>query len=311
IEMPGEQTGRLRNGSSWRDIELATISFGYGLTITPLQLAAALAAIGNKGVYHAPRIVDEVVDSDGVVLYRGESEAKQMVSAKTAEQMRVMLARVFDKALVKEGHGPDSLAGTAQGIIVQGFKCGGKTGTAHKYDPAIKTYSLHHYLSSFAGLAPIDNPRLAIVVIVDDPVGGDYFGGKVAGPVFARVASESLRYLGVPGEAEIPLGPNGKPLPPPKPEKQAKPAKAPVQEAPPVIEEEPISEPDDPDAIDIPDFTGMGVGRALDEARKLHLEVDVTGSGQVIAQEPAPGKATGTTRVKLTFSVDARRISPP
>lgn len=314
IEMPGEQTGRLRNGSSWRDIELATISFGYGLTITPLQLAAAIAAIGNKGVYHAPRIVDEVIDADGVVLYRGDSEAKQMVSAKTAEQMRVMLARVFDKALVKEGHGPESLAGTAASIIVQGFKCGGKTGTAHKYDPAIKTYSLHHYLSSFAGLAPIDNPRLAIVVLVDDPVGGDYFGGKVAGPVFAKVASQALRYLGVPGDPEIPLGPNGKPLPPPKPEK-AKPVKTPVQEPPPVIEEpieDPTEEaPENPNAIDIPDFTGMGVGRALDEVRKLGLEVEVRGSGQVIAQEPPPGKATGTTRVKLTFSVDARRISPP
>ncbi len=312
IEMPGEQTGKMRNGSTWREIELATISFGYGITITPLQLAAALAAIGNKGVYHAPRIVDQVVDADGVVLYHGESEARQMISAKTAEQMRVMLARVFDKALVKEGHGPDSLAGTAQAIIVQGFKCGGKTGTAHKYDPAIKGYSPHHYLSSFAGLAPIDNPRLAIVVMVDDPVGGDYYGGKVAGPVFAKVASEALRYLGVPGDAEIPLGPNGKPLPPPKPEKvkavkvaihDAEPEPAPVEE--PVVEEAP-----DPAAIEIPDFTGMGVGRAIDEARKLHLEVDVTGSGQEIAQEPAPGRTATATRMKLTFSDDARRISP-
>src|SRR5207342_3167957 len=93
--------------------------------------------------------------------------------------------------------------GTGHGITVAGFRCGGKTGTAHKYDAATKQYAQDRYLSSFAGIAPIDHPRLAIVVLVDDPSGGDYFGGKVAGPVFARIASESLRYLGVPGAPEV------------------------------------------------------------------------------------------------------------
>ncbi|HEX5058192.1 MAG TPA: penicillin-binding protein 2, partial [Kofleriaceae bacterium] len=135
IELPGEQTGKLRPGSTWRDSELATMAFGYGLTVTPLQIAAGLAAIGNRGVYHAPRIVEEVIGDDGQVIYRGNGEAKQMISAKTAEQMRVMLASVFEKA-----HGPGTLGGTAKDINVPGFRCGGKTGTAHKYDPAIKTY---------------------------------------------------------------------------------------------------------------------------------------------------------------------------
>jgi len=101
-----------------------------------------------------------------------------------------MLESVFEGG--KEG-------GTAKELVVPGFRCAGKTGTAHKYDPATKRYADHRYLSSFAGLAPAENPRLAIVVLIDDPSGGDYFGGKVAGPVFAKVASESLRYLGVPG----------------------------------------------------------------------------------------------------------------
>jgi len=95
------------------------------------------------------------------------------------------------------------LNGTAAMIVVPGFRCGGKTGTARRYDPATRAYTADHYLSSFAGLAPIDHPRLAIVALVDDPSGGDYFGGKVAGPVFARVASEALRYLGVPGEPAV------------------------------------------------------------------------------------------------------------
>ncbi|HEY5923321.1 MAG TPA: penicillin-binding transpeptidase domain-containing protein, partial [Kofleriaceae bacterium] len=315
IELPGEVAGKMRPGSTWRESELATMAFGYGLTVTPLQIAAALAALGNGGVYRAPRIVEEVVDGEGTVVYRGNAEPRQMVSPKVAAEMMAMLASVFERA-----QGPGTLGGTAAGIAVPGFRCGGKTGTAHKYDHALRAYAENRYLSSFAGLAPIDNPRLAIVVLVDEPNGGDYYGGKVAGPVFGRVASEALRYLGVPGEKIIPLGPDGKPLKlgvdgkplpfdrwgnqyVPKPKKVV----APVPEP----EPEPVApEPEvDPAAIQIPDFHGMGVGRALDEARKLRLDVEVVGSGQVIEQDPAPGPTTNAGRVKLTFSDDARRIS--
>lgn len=298
IELPGEQSGKLRDGAGWRDIELATISYGYGLTITPLQLAAALAAIGNDGLYTEPRIVETVVDGDGTVLYRGAGASHQMVSAKTAKAMRAMLASVFDKS-----KGPGMLSGTAAAIDVQGFKCGGKTGTAYKYDPALKGYSTNRYLSSFAGLAPIDHPRLAIVVMIDEPNGGEHYGGKVAGPVFAQVATESLRYLGVPGD----------PLPPPPPvpappakKLVAKPAPAIVAPVTPDVPAEPEPEP----AFVVPDLLGMGVGRALDEARKLRLEVDVIGSGHVIEQDPPPGPASVIpARIQLHFSDDTRRIS--
>jgi cell division protein FtsI/penicillin-binding protein 2 len=199
----------VRSGSKWRDIELATIAYGYGITVTPLQIAAALAAIGAHGVYREPRIVEQVVDADGTVVYRARPEERRVMSETTADQMMAMLEHVFDKG---------KQFGTAHNLVVPGFKCGGKTGTAHKYDPATKRYAEDRYLSSFAGLAPIEHPRLAIVVMVDEPTGGDYYGGKVAGPVFARVASESLRYLGVPGE----------PLPPPAPVEADQPAPAPA-----------------------------------------------------------------------------------
>lgn len=195
IELPGEQSGLVRAPHRWRDIELATIAYGYGLTVTPLQIAAALAAIGNGGMYREPRIVDAVVDGDGSVLYRAHGDERRAVSARTATAMTAMLASVFDKG--KQG-------GTAKDIDVPGFRCGGKTGTAHKYDPETKQYAPDRYLSSFAGLAPIDEPRLAIVVLIDEPSGGDYYGGKVAGPVFAVIASEALRYLGVPGAPLVP-----------------------------------------------------------------------------------------------------------
>ncbi|HEU0031062.1 MAG TPA: penicillin-binding transpeptidase domain-containing protein [Kofleriaceae bacterium] len=311
IELPGEQPGMVRPGKKWRDVELATIAFGYGITVTPLQIAAALAAIGNDGTYHPPRIVDSVIDADGQVVYRGSADARQVMSAKTAKQVRTMMATVFEGG---------KNAGTAASLVVPGFKCGGKTGTAHKYDHALRAYADNKYLSSFIGLAPIDHPRLAIVVIIDDPRGGDYYGGKVAGPVFAQVASESLRYLGVPGEPLVcppppPRAP-GEPPPnpllitiPPKtcidPPKAGKPVLEPI-DLDPVISLLTLQEADPievaPDEIVVPDFRGLGLGKALELARDAHVAVEVRGSGQVIAQDPLPGPARPVDKILLRFS---------
>ncbi len=312
IELPGEQVGMLRNGDKWRDVELATMAYGYGLTVTPLQITAALAAIGNHGIYHEPRIVDSVVDADGTVIYQAKGAERRVLQAKTADEMLPMLAHVFDKG--KEG-------GTAKLIDVPGFKCGGKTGTAYKYDPATHHYATDHYLASFAGLAPIDHPRLAIVVQTDDPTGATHYGGDVSGPAFATIASESLRYLGVPGQKLIPrdaeghalikMDPWGVPLldaqgnwipvnppkPAPKPVVAAEPEPAPAL---PPVDDTPA------DAVDVPDFRGMGVQRALDFAREQKVDVEIAGTGRVTAQDPPPGKAAGPVHVKLQFSVEHR-----
>ncbi len=306
IELPGEQPGMMRKPANWRDIELATIAFGYGITVTPVQIAGALAALGNGGVYNPPRIVERVVDPDGTLLYSAQSEPRQMVKPATAETMRKMLGTPFERG--KEG-------GTAGSIVVPGFRCGGKTGTAHKWDPVEKQYSADQYLSSFAGLAPLDNPRLAIVVMVDEPRGGDYYGGKVAGPVFATVASETLRYLGVPGTTlvcppPIPglspaLDPTPKTctIPSPKPLKvdalaaAALPAIADIE----IVTPKPVRVPV-PGEIEVPDFRGMGLARAIDLARGSKIPLDVSGSGVVIDQTPAPGPTSGPVRVTLRFS---------
>ncbi|MBX3154480.1 MAG: PASTA domain-containing protein [Deltaproteobacteria bacterium] len=302
IELPGEQAGTLRAGSTWRDIELATISYGYGLTVTPLQVAAALAAIGNGGTYHPPRIIDRVVDGDGRHVGRVETPGQQVIAPAVAGQVRKMLATVF------EG-GPQN--GTAHAIVVPGYRTGGKTGTAHKWDAEAKQYSLTRYLSSFAGLAPIDDPRLAIVVLVDEPSGGDYYGGKVAGPVFATIASETLRYLGVPGlplvcapdapkPAPLAITPAKTCLPPPADAAQA--ARQIADTAPAAGD----AATEEVVAGGVPDFTGMGVGRALDVARAAKLAIAARGTGRVIAQLPLPGTPLGElapgARIDLTFS---------
>jgi len=311
IELPGEQVGTLRPFEKWRDIEFATMSFGYGLTVTPLQLAAALAAIGNGGIYHAPRIVDSIALADGTPVARPTVEGRPVVTAKTATALRSMMASVFEGG--KE-------SGTAASIVVPGFRCGGKTGTAHKWDAEARKYADHRYLSSFIGLAPIDKPRLAIVVLVDEPSGGDYYGGKVAGPVFATVASESLRYLGVPGESLIcppPVpGVVVNPLAVVAPKTCVTPAPKPVkpEPAPPAVPAIEVEAPDDDppveaaDAIDIPDFRGMSLRRAMDAARDAQLTLDIRGAGRVIAQDPLPGKAPGNVKVLLRFSDEDPRI---
>jgi len=207
--------------------------------------------------------------------------------------MRSMLEHVFDRD-DKLGHG----GGTAKDLTVPGFKCGGKTGTANKYDPAIKGYSADHYLASFAGLAPIDHPKLAIVVMIDDPTGGIHYGGSVSGPVFATVASQALRYLGVPGD----------PLPPPPPapvvakKKVAAPAvvvdgrgsasAVSAAEGRRGLIEQPVEVPSD-----LPDFRGLGVAKALELARQNHLELELTGSGRVVEQEE---KGPGKVHVRLS-----------
>lgn len=222
IGLPGEQAGTVRPGAKWREIELATIAYGYGLTVSPIQIAAALAALGDGGLYRAPRVIDRITGAAGVDETPPAPAPRRVVRPETAAAMLSILATVFEGG---------KQAGTASSIVVPGFRCGGKTGTAHKWDPVARQYATNRYLSSFGGLAPVDRPRLAIVVFVDEPSGGDYYGGKVAGPVFASVASEALRYLGVPGEPIVcpppPPGPAPNPLlvvlppktclPPPKP----------------------------------------------------------------------------------------------
>jgi cell division protein FtsI (penicillin-binding protein 3) len=195
VELPGERDGRVRAAANWRDVDLAHIAFGYGITVTPLQVAAGFAAIANHGVYREPRIVDSVTDEAGTALYKGEGVAHQAVSPKAADEVMTMLISVFDKTVPG---GP--IGGTAKTIDVPGFHCAGKTGTAHKYDPALHRYSEDKYIASFAGIAPADHPRIVVVTMIDEPDSKDYYGASVSAPVFARVASETLRYLGVPGD---------------------------------------------------------------------------------------------------------------
>ncbi len=292
IELPGERAGLVRPPERWGKLGLATIAFGYGMTSTPLQVTAALAAIGNHGIYHEPRIVKRVVSATGETVYEHRPAGRRVLSAATADEVNRMLGHVFDKG---------KQAGTARDVDVPGYRAGGKTGTARKVDPGTGTYSSDRYMSSFIGLAPLEAPRIAVLVLIDEPRGEHYYGGQVAGPAFGVIVSQTLRYLGVPAQEE----------PPPEDDKGGKPADRPE----PAVEvvpdpgpevwselEQPLA--DEAGGILIPDFKGMGMAKALATAAAAGIALEVEGSGRAATQSIPAGSRIRDPRVRVTFAAD-------
>jgi cell division protein FtsI (penicillin-binding protein 3) len=172
---PGESAGLLPYREEWRDIERATLAYGYGLAVTPLQLARAYGAIANDGLLVSPSLLKL---EDGKPL-----EIRRALDPRVARQVLAVL------------HEVTSEEGTAQSARVEGYTVAGKTGTAHKVGK--DGYADDRYLAYFAGIAPVKNPRLVTVVLIDEPVGERYFGGEVAAPVFSRITAGALRLLNV------------------------------------------------------------------------------------------------------------------
>jgi len=172
---PGEADGYLADFHHWRDIERATLAYGYGLSVTDLQLARAYSVFANDG-YRVP-----------VTLLRRESsgvERQQVFTPAIARSVRRMMETV-----TRSG-------GTAPLAAVNGYRVAGKTGTVHKSQAG--GYSQDRYLAIFAGLAPASNPRLVIAVVINEPRNGKYYGGQVAAPVFSRIMAGALRLLNIP-----------------------------------------------------------------------------------------------------------------
>lgn len=174
---PGESAGMLTHYNHWQEISQATLAYGYGISVTPLQLAQAYAAIGNDGILRPVSLV--ALDTP--------NEGERILSGDTSIAIRRMMEEV-----VRPG-------GTGTKASIAGYRVAGKTGTAWKF--AAGGYSHDKYLSIFAGLAPASDPRLAAVVIIDEPTGDLYYGSDVAAPVFADVIAESLRLMAVPPDA--------------------------------------------------------------------------------------------------------------
>ncbi len=188
VGLPGEQSGVLRSIDKWGEIGFANVSFGQGLTATPLQITAGLAAVAAGGVYHPPRIVARIVQADGTFEAVKDRPAVRVISEKAARQMAEIMVGVTEKG------------GTARAAAIDGYAVAGKTGTAQKVSGG--RYDSSKWLSSFIGFAPADDPRVVIAVMVDEPQGG-HLGGAVAAPIWREIAEEALRYLHVPPSAPL------------------------------------------------------------------------------------------------------------
>lgn len=214
LELPGETRGLLRIPAHWGSTSIGSIAIGQEIAVTPLQLVSMVSTIANGGVYLPPHVVITTQAKDGKItgqvgnqgtqlvaqpFHAGEelpnplpSGSRRVISTMTAAQMRKMMEGVV-------------LFGSGKNARLNGYSSGGKTGTAQKIDPATHTYSKTMHVASFAGIAPVNSPVIAVAVVLDDPkAGGDsYYGAQASAPVFAVVAQQTLEYLGVPHDVDV------------------------------------------------------------------------------------------------------------
>ena len=221
VELPGETRGLLRPVKRWQPSSIGSVAIGQEIAVTPVQLVTMVSSIANGGMYLPPHILmpdapastdpNQTAAAQQVVAqpFKAGEElpgtlpagSHRVISTMTAAQMRKMMEGVV-------------LFGTGKAAQLNGYSSGGKTGTAQKIDPATHTYSKTKHVASFAGFAPVNDPVIAVAVVMDEPH-GDYYGAAVSAPVFAEVAQQVLEYLGVPHDVDLrpaKLGPKEKPI---------------------------------------------------------------------------------------------------
>ena len=186
VALPGEATGLFKELEAWDERSLASISFGQEISTTPLQMINAISVIANGGVLMVPHVTHEVIKQGRAIKSFRPKTVRRVVSTQTSRQVVDILKRSVK-------------AGTGGEAAIKGYEVAGKTGTAQKYDRKTGSYSKTAYVSSFVGFVPADAPKIAILVMVDEPR-GVHWGGSVAAPIFKNIGRETLRYLNVPSD---------------------------------------------------------------------------------------------------------------
>ena len=188
VDLPGESRGLLREPAEWSGVSQASLSFGQEVSVTPLQMLMAIAAVGNGGVLQPPRLVLRELDPDGNVLKEHPpAPSRAILAPSTVARLTRMMRGVVEN-------------GTAKAAKMEGYSVAGKTGTAEKIGPN-GTYADDRHIASFAGFTPASRPAIAILIVLDEPRGSLFHGGDVAAPAFRRIALPVLRYLGVAPDA--------------------------------------------------------------------------------------------------------------
>lgn len=261
VGLGAESRGLLRHASEWRPINLATISYGHGVSVTALQLVRAYAALANGGRLLRPYIVSRITSADGAILLENEPAVVGLpTDPQTASVVNEMLAQVVE-------------SGTGTAAAIEGVTVAGKTGTTRKIDPVTGKYSRRDYIASFAGFLPAESPRFAILVMIDNPrKRRQFYGGTVSGPVFRAIAD----YIADEAGYRIMDDP-----------------------VPSILDDDTPLMPvewGDADVDRMPSYMGLSLREALREATRAGWEVEVRGSGFVVSQDPRPGARAGEGR---------------
>ncbi|MEN6461220.1 MAG: stage V sporulation protein D [Syntrophomonas sp.] len=236
IDLPGEAAGILVPQSRAKLIDLATMSMGQANAVTPIQLTTAVSAVANGGKLMKPHLVKQVIDNTGKVIKKNNPVmVRKVISEETAKEL----------CLILEG---EVTQGTGKNAFIEGYRVGGKTGTAQKISPS-GGYLPNEYVASFIGFAPANNPRLVALMVVDSPQGYPYYGGWVAAPAVKEIISDSMRYLEVP-------------LVEPKPNTEA------------------LSE-----MVVVPEVVNLPLSEALTAINNRGLKAKVTGDGNIVWQQ--------------------------
>ncbi len=287
VELPGETAGLLRPVKRWQPSSIGSIAIGQEIGVTPLQMAAAFGTLANDGVRVSPHLVREIRTSSGVSVYRANPEHRTVVSEKTATALRGMLEGV-------------TLNGTAKQAQLDGYSAAGKTGTAQKIDPKTRAYSRTKHVASFVGFAPVNNPAVVIVVVIDEPSGA-YHGGDVAAPIFREIAEQILPDLGVMPDTDFKAPSELFAQTTPKRvitlaarEAQNRTAEEREETLPKVANRdhrgaEVVYAVASGRAMLMPDLQGKSVRDVARACAQLGLQVEAHGEGRVMRQNPSPG----------------------
>jgi cell division protein FtsI (penicillin-binding protein 3) len=185
LEFPGAAIGELSDWRKWREIRFANVAFGQGLFVTGMEIVRAYGALANGGAILNPYLVEKIETTSGKIVEDFSSEQTgRPISSDTAKIMRHMLARVVTE-------------GTGKAAATPSYFTAGKTGTSEKFDPETRSYSKDKRVANFVGFAPVDDPHIVVLVVLDEPGKKPYFGGIWAAPVFSEIVESTLKYLNV------------------------------------------------------------------------------------------------------------------
>ncbi len=293
IELPGENRGLFRPLENWTPSSIGSIAIGQEVSVTPVQIVSIVSAIANGGMLHRSSVVEEVGGKPASEL-RPHPASQQVISGRTAATVREMMEAVI-------------LEGTGRPAKLDGYTAAGKSGTAQKIDPATGRYSPNQYVASFVGFAPVNEPAVTILVVLDSPVGAHH-GGDVGGPVFKRIAEQVLAYLNVPHD----VAPNsdvqtaGKRSRAPEVASKTDTNEARFREAAARKEVSSSSAPtvafDEEEAVVVPDLAGRTVRAVTERCSELGLLPTLIGTGVAVEQSPEAGtRVVHGSRVTVRF----------